>query len=138
MKNKDFTFKIDFKMPKKTQTEPYWGLLVETWFSFNRENFNGEEPSFDGSSPRDLKSIIVSLRTRAEKKGVEWSAPEAITRFRNFLSSAKKDNFLSQNFLLFNINRQKDKIFLNMQAQYRKQTSFNTGITGASVYDNDK
>lgn len=104
------------KQPKKI--EPHWSEMVELWFKFCRDNF-GDDPTFDGSSPRNLKSIIKSLRERAEHSGYEWTIGTARYRFTRFLEFAIKDNWLRNNWMLFNIDRQKDKIFF----QIRKSTN---------------
>jgi hypothetical protein len=99
---------------KKTDnTVPFWNSLVETYFSFCREKFD-ESPSFDGSSPRDMKAIIVSLQKRAEEKNIEWTETVAVTRWRKFLEFAYQDKWLAENFVLALINRQKDRIFFRI------------------------
>lgn len=111
---------------KKTRqpkvVEPYWTEIVAEWFKFNQEKF-GIKPSFDGSSPRDLKIIIKALHERATEQQVEWTLQIATSRFINFLKYAYQDNWLSKNFLLFNLNRQKDKIFIHIQSIINSQTS---------------
>lgn len=110
------------RIKKEKVIEPFWNDLVEVYFNFCREKFN-EDPSFDGSSPRDMKSIIKSLHERAIKSNIEWSLETATHRFYNFLSFAYQDYWLSNNWLLFNINRQKDKIFFNIRAAIQKQST---------------
>ncbi len=101
------------KSKKNPEAEPYWGELVKTYFSFCYEKFN-EKPSFDGSAPSDMHRIIETLRQRAAEKNIEWTAETAILRWRGFLGTAHEDDWLSKNWLLSNLNRQKDKIFLNL------------------------
>lgn len=106
------------KKEKKTKVvEPHWQDLTSLYFQFCKEKFN-EIPSFDGSGPRDLKNIVQALRKRAEDKQVEWTHEVATTRFRHFLEYCYADRWLQDNFLLQNINRQKDKIFFNISKQY--------------------
>ena len=104
---------------KKKQTTPelFWNDLVSVYFSFCKEKYN-TIPTFDNSSPRDLKAIIITLRKRAENKGVEWNYETATTRLRHFLEWCFMDKWLSQNWILQNLNRQKDKIFMNASRQY--------------------
>jgi hypothetical protein len=104
----------------KKEKEPFWNELVEVYFNFCIDKF-GDKPSFDGSAPRDLKNIIISLHTRAIEKQIEWTDEVATKRFFKFLEFAYMDNWLSQNFMLFNINRQKDKIFFNISKLNLKQ-----------------
>jgi len=102
--------------------EPFWKEFVTCWFKFCQDTF-GEPPSFDGSSPRDLKNIIKSLHERATAAQVEWTLEVATSRFLNFLNYAIQDPWLRKNFLLFNINRQKDKIFYSIRAAITQQSN---------------
>lgn len=105
------------KQPKKKRSaEPYWSDMVGVYFDFCRNRFN-DIPSFDGSAPRDMKTIIAALRVRAEAKQIEWTHEVATTRWRSFLEYAFTDRWLAENWLLSNINRQKDKIFFNTSKQ---------------------
>lgn len=102
---------------EKKQPEPFWNEQVGIFFDFTKSKFH-ENPSFDGSSPRNLKNILTELRKRAEDKKVEWTYEVATTRFRMFLEHAYMDRWLSENWLLQNIDRQKDKIFFSVTRQY--------------------
>jgi hypothetical protein len=102
---------------EKKPPEPFWNEQVGIFFSFTKEKFH-EQPSFDGSAPRDLKNILYALRKRAEDKGIEWTYEVATTRFRLFLEWAYMDKWLYDNWLLMNLNRQKDKIFFAITRQY--------------------
>ena len=93
---------------------PFWQELVGVYFAFCREKFD-EVPSFDGSAPRDLKAILKSLQERAEKSGIEWTLDVAKKRLFTFLEFSFQDQWLSKNWLLSNLNRQKDKIFFNIR-----------------------
>lgn len=99
----------------KAAPEPYWNECVEIWFSVCRENFL-EEPSFDGSSPRNLKSIVKSLRERAEKSNIKWTLNQAKHRLKNFFQFALQNQWLREHWLLSNIDRQKDTIFFQIRA----------------------
>lgn len=104
--------------PKKQKfIEPHWDVIVQTWFKFCVD-FKGDKPSFDGSAPRDLKNIIKELRERAESKNIEWSELAAVTRLNKFLQVANTYKYLNENWLLSNINRQKDIIFFNLAKQF--------------------
>lgn len=109
------------KKKEKPPPEPYWNQMVDVFFSFCKDKF-GDAPTFDGSAPRDLKQILITLRQRAEIKGVDWTEEAAKFRFVEFLKVAYSDSWLSQNFILFNINRQKDRLFF-------KQKNNNNGRT---------
>jgi hypothetical protein len=111
-KKKESKEKIPPKRKKeKADPEPWWPEMIELYFEFYKQRFFGSEPTFDLSAPRDLKNILVALRTRADKSGAGWGLEVAKQRFLNFMTAAFEDKWLSENFLLFNINRQKDKIF---------------------------
>jgi hypothetical protein len=97
------------KEKKPKVIEPYWQEFVTAYFDFTKSKFS-ETPSFDGSAPRDLKAIIQTLHKRADDAGVEWTKENAIIRFTLFLQYAFSDWWLSENWLLQNINRQKDKV----------------------------
>lgn len=108
------------KKPKKEKLpEPFWNELVSVYFDFCRSKFN-ENPSFDGSAPKDLKNIIQSLHKRAVDSNVEWDLAMAKQRLWKFLEFSFQDYWLRNNFLLSNINRQKDKIFFNIRSAILK------------------
>ena len=92
-------------------------MAVDTWFKFCVNKF-GEPPSFDGSSPMNLKNIIKQLRQRAEAKNIEWSELAIVTRLNKFLETAYTYNWLKNNWLLQNIDRKKDTIFFDIAKQH--------------------
>lgn len=100
------------KKRQKKPPEPHWNLLVQTWFRFCKLFFKCE-PSFDGSAPRDLKTIIIQLRERCEKSGHKWTENESTQRLWLFLKGAYDVPWLRDHWTLSNINRQKDTIFFN-------------------------
>jgi hypothetical protein len=109
-----FMAKVKKTRKEKAPPEPFWNEMVAVWFNFCEEKFN-EKPTFDGSAPRDLKGIVSTLRTRAEKSGLMWSLSLAQLRLKNFLLFAYQDSeWLRKNWLLSNLNRQKDSIFFNL------------------------
>lgn len=95
---------------EKKPPELYWQDFVTAYFDFTESKFS-EVPSFDGSAPRDLRTIIQTLRKRAQDAQIEWTKEVAMSRFNTFLEYAFSDWWLSENWLLSNINRQKDKVF---------------------------
>lgn len=100
---------------KKEKAPPakFWPAVVKLFFDFIGEKIPGERPTFDGPAPRDLKSIMLALEQRAERANVSWTEETACLRLKNFLDAAWNDPWLQKNFLLSNLNRQKDKIFYN-------------------------
>lgn len=102
---------------EKKQPEPYWQDMVSVFFNFTKEKYH-DVPSFDGSSPRDLKAIIAALRARCENAGQEWSYEAATGRLRNFLEHCYSDSWLKNNWILSNLNRQKDRVFFSIAKQF--------------------
>lgn len=92
----------------------YWQKLVQKYFEFCRENF-GMKPSFDGSAPRDFAGLYDELKIRVEEEGMEWTYEIAESSLLLFLKFAFEDKWLNENFMLFNLNRHKDKIFFKMK-----------------------
>jgi len=105
---------------EKKAAELYWQDFIDCYFEFSRAKFS-TIPSFDRSAPRDLKLIVSSLRKRAEENGIEWTKEIAIKRFKLFLEYAyDSDKWMRMNFLLSNLNRQKDKYFFNIKSENAK------------------
>lgn len=103
------------KQPKEPQ--PYWQDMISLFFEFTKARYQ-DVPTFDRSAPRDLKEILVALRTRCEKAGHEWTYAAATTRFRMFLEECYADNWLRNNWILRNLNSQKDRIFFSITRQH--------------------
>jgi hypothetical protein len=103
-------------MKEKKQTTLFFNELVSVYFQFFEEKF-GLRPSFDGSAPRDLKNIIDAMKKRSEEKNVEWTFEIATAMFKTFLRFCFLDPWLKDNFMLQNLNRQKDKIFIKIKSQ---------------------
>ena len=91
---------------------PHWEVLVKTWFDLY-EGWYGEKPSFEGADSRNLKAIVTNLQKRSESKGMEWTEEQSASAFTAFLTFARNDKWLKDNFLLQNLNRQFDKIITN-------------------------
>ena len=111
------------KKPKKVRKppEPHWNDLVDVYFNFCGIHFK-EEPVFDGSAPRDLKSIVKSLRERTESIPLEWTLDLAKLRLYSFFKFAHDNSeWLRKNWLLSNLNRQKQSIFFSIRAAIEKQ-----------------
>jgi len=111
------------KKEKKTPGEKkekfvrlFWDKFVSEYFSFCFEKF-GERPSFDGSSPRDLGMIYDAIKKKAEEKKMIWNEDLGLRSLKVFLEYCFKDGWLHKNFLLFNLNRQKDKIFFQIKQE---------------------
>lgn len=105
--------------------QAFWQPIVKAYFDFYEKKFE-EIPSFDGSSPRDLNSIIEALKKRATLACVIWTEDIAVSRVLSFLEFCYNDSWLRDNFMLQNLNRQKDKIFLKIKASRNGKPSSST------------
>lgn len=99
---------------KEKKVRPFFSQMVSVYFDFCREKF-GEEPSFDGSAPRDLAAILDAIEKKCLAKELIWDLEMGTRSFKMFLEYSYNDSWLRQNFLLFNLNRQKDKIFFQIK-----------------------
>lgn len=95
---------------EKKPAELYWQDFIDCYFEYTKQKY-GMSPTFDGSAPRDLKSIVQALRKRAEDQGIEWTKETALFRFKTFLDYAYSEWWLREHWMLSNINRSKDPIF---------------------------
>lgn len=118
--------KIEKKKKEKKPPTEFWQQFVEAWFTFYKKKFN-ENPVFDGSAPRNLKAIVLALQKRATEKNVVWTKEEGLRRFNRFLSTAEKHWLIKDNFMLFIIDRHKEKVFQMLtelkNAKQQKQSS---------------
>ena len=106
-------------MTKRGEKTMWWRQLVSVWFSVYGELVvppEGEEkavPCFDTVESMQMKIILRELKSRAEKKEIEWTEIEAKKRWEAFLRKAWEDDFISRNFMLRIISNNKTKIFNN-------------------------
>ncbi len=134
--------KVDSKK-KKVDTEKYFRQAASIWIRVYGElvppNFEtGEvaDPGIwsDGAEKKNLKLILVSLRERAESKGVEWNEENMSQRFEAFIRKAWDDDFVCKNFMLRIINNNKVKIFNNQITPKRNAGNINSkGASSAPV-----
>lgn len=96
---------------KEVEATEYWQPLVKTWFEFYTANpGKGEEPTFEGEAPKSLKKICERLKKRTEAKNIAWNEITACDTLSKFLHYAFGLKWLTDNFLLPNLERQYDKI----------------------------
>jgi len=109
---------------EKKETTPHWQNLVDVWYEFYKSK-KSEEPTFTGSAPKDLKAILKNLESRSNARGEGWAEDVAKVTFGAFLKFAYSQQWLADNFLLSNLNRQFDKIITskNGQATTNSKTS---------------
>ncbi len=104
---------FEFSEVKGNETgQPIWETLVRTWFAFYR-SVKHTAPTFDKTSAKKLKDIAQKLESRTTKLGWQWDAPTAAETLQTFLHLAYKDKWLSENFLLKNLDSQFDKVITN-------------------------
>lgn len=116
---------IKSKNPKKEKTEIlHWKKLVETWFSYYKNQFL-IEPTFNGVAAKNLKEIIHRLEKMPRPQEKEWTEEYCIRVFSKFLEKANTDSWLQKNFLLTNLCNQFDKIATP------KNNGNNTSLTNA-------
>jgi hypothetical protein len=118
--------KINSNRKKEEQPEPYWDLLVKTWFDFGKEKFK-EPPSFAGADPKIFKRIIERLKKRASQKNQEWNETSAPKRLKLFLTSAFEDPWLSKHFLLKNLESQFDTVVQKQASATQLKQTVPTG-----------
>lgn len=118
------------KNEKTTPTE-FWTDLIATFEKIYSAHRLGEKPTWDGSAPRDLKYIVQALKKRAEESGVKWTKETACIRLEKFCEAAKSIQWLSDNFLLFNLNRHKDNIFFALKKHPNGQQ--HTSVVGKNI-----
>lgn len=101
---------------KKKTKEPrlFWRGWISDFFSFCRDKF-GEDPSFDGASPRYMGMIYDAMKKKFTKKNVEWTEDVSRRGWRLFLMIAWNDKYRQKNFNLCLLNNQKDAIFFEIK-----------------------
>jgi hypothetical protein len=113
------------KMKRKKNISPareFWQPLVKILFDFCEDKF-GDKPSFDGSAPKDMGLIIDAIKTKCDEKNIAWTEEMAKRSWLLFLQTCYDDKWLHDNFLLLNLNRQKDKIFFKLKSIQKNGTS---------------
>lgn len=116
---------------KEKETTPHWATICRVWADFNKKQFDFS-PSFKGRDMRCMKSIAQQLKARTEATGAAWSDETAGKTMLQFLTIAAKDRWLSQHFLLSNLENQFDKIInphgANSNNQRNNQGNLNTNL----------
>lgn len=126
---------------KREDATEHWQQLVDAWFRFYKQK-KGHDPTFDGVSQKSLKAIAANLKKRQLEAGNDWTQEKAVTTFERFLSYAASLEWLKDNFLLNNLERQFDKIISSNGKSDSKSkqrgagvASFASKITGAMAAD---
>jgi hypothetical protein len=95
---------------EKQNTTEHWKELVDFWFEFYTEK-KGYQPTFTPRDSKALKEINKNLKAKATEKGfLNWDKDYCLKVFNHFLNLAYSDNWLSENFLLSNLNSKFDSI----------------------------
>jgi hypothetical protein len=118
---------------KEKVATPHWQMLVKIFFDFCNDK-KGDEPSFGGMETRNMKEIVKELQRRAEKRNIVWTEEVAVSRWSNFLKFSYTDYWLSNNWTLFNLNRQKDKVFYKIAEQIKIDNGQQSIIQSSTGY----
>jgi hypothetical protein len=95
---------------EKQNTTEHWKELVDFWFDFYTER-KGYQPTFAPKDSKALKEIIKNLKLKANEKGfTDWNKDYCLKVFNHFLNLAYSEQWLSENFLLSNLNSKFDSI----------------------------
>ena len=115
---------------KEKKVTEFFNESVSTFFQFFEKKF-GFRPSFDGSAPRDLKSILEAMKKRSEEKSIQWTLQLSQQMLLAFLEAGYNEPWLQENYFLFNLNRQKDKLFFKLKK--KNDGTSKTGFTREGV-----
>jgi hypothetical protein len=130
--------KIRKKKADPSETEPFWQSLVDGFFSFVKEKFPGEEPSFHGRDPKLFKELVQRLKSRAGKKGKDWNEVNAVEMLKYFLVLAHTEEWMRKHFLLKNLVEQFDAIYQRaIEEKKGKQDKKINGHQSGSKLDTD-
>jgi hypothetical protein len=94
---------------KIEEVTEFWQAHVDVWFKFY-ESKKKEPPTFSGPSQKSLKAIVKNLKKRSTDKGRPWDEKTGPETLQMFLEYAYNLNWIKDNFLLTNLERQFDKI----------------------------
>lgn len=101
---------------KKEEAEaktPHWKAMVKVWFDFYQSK-KGHAPTFNDRAGKHLKAILTLLQkgnAMAPNLIVSaWTEQQAAETFIHFLTNAYSIPWLSQNFLLSNLESKYDVI----------------------------
>lgn len=109
------------KKEKKEIATEHWQHLVKIWFDFY-ESKKQEKPSFEPVDQENLRKIITKLKKKAKEKSWEWTEAGACQSLSKFLEFSYKVEWLSQNYLIKNINSQFDKIIADARGTNQSTT----------------
>ena len=110
-----------FDGAKKNIKTEHWKPIVDMYFVWYKDKF-GFEPDFNGVATKSLKQLIVKLQAVAQQNKIEWSEKNARGYLKKILTEAYEDEWLKQNFLLENINKQFSKIRANARTKGGNET----------------
>lgn len=99
---------------KKKPPREFWRDWISMFFDFCRDKF-GEDPSFDGASPRYMGMIYDAMQKKCKKKNIEWTQDISTRSFKLFLKIAWADPYRQKRFNLSMLNAQKDAIFFEIK-----------------------
>lgn len=98
---------------KEKRIRPHWNKLVSVFFTFYEDKC-GERPSFVNGDPRYLGIVIDTIEKKAIEKNKVWDESMAVRSLTLFFEYCFADKWLHENFLIFNMMRQMDRIFIKI------------------------
>lgn len=123
---------IKRKVADEKTEDKIWPVCVETWFDANKELI-GIEPVFSSREAKALKDICAELKRRAERSGVVWDEFSSRSRLHEFFVAASMDNWLKDNFMLFNIYNKMNSIFKTAKHGTKKPTAETRGKASGAI-----
>lgn len=123
------------KVKKNEEATEFWNKLVAVWFDFYQKGpGNGAKPTFEGQAPASLKKIVERLKKRTEGRMLTWDEQTACDTLLRFFTYAYGQDWLKDNFLLQNLERQYDKIVNQHGAGNSNNGKGHQPISGISAF----
>lgn len=99
------------KVAPKKERKPieHFNPCVAIWFEVYLSSY-GRKPTFKSPEAASFKSLLLKLKDSCAEAGKDWTQENATQALRAYLMAARKDNWLCNNFLISNLNRQYDKV----------------------------
>src|SRR5690554_930931 len=117
------------KPPKPKKEISHWKVMVDLWFEFYKSKFE-VNPSFNATSGKSLKSILIRLEKLSVSKKIEWTEEIAKKTMRKFFEQAWDDVWMQENFLLPNLSSKYDSIINKKQNHNGKSVNNPNSNTG--------
>lgn len=121
------------KKGRNPDAEPYWKEIRAKWIWFNKTHLRFDPQPIPERDYSHMHRIIEKLRERGVSQSVEWTEKNALDRWEKFLTvSYTKDEWLSKNYLLGNLESKMQKIF-NLIDNPNGQQKSTAGTVGKTI-----